>query len=153
MLPLVTWDRGCSRQISLLPLQHLVIPCKPYVSDLSVSLQAGQPLVVLVDDDLDCYLLDEEDEDTGPDKNELQNQLRTLGSKLEDLNTCNDLIIKHGAALQRSLSELEQLEAPTDAANQIKAVNERATLFRITSNAMINVSIVTLNASQQISVA
>ena len=82
---------------------------------------------------------DEEEEGTGPDKNELQNLLRTLGSKLEDLNTCNDLITKHGQALQRSLSELEQLEGAAEPAI-IKSVNERATLFRITSNAMINVS-------------
>jgi len=61
-------------------------------------------------------------------------------SKLDDLSTCNDLIAKHGAALQRSLSELEGLRVPVDGGEKIKAVNERATLFRITSNAMINVS-------------
>lgn len=76
-----------------------------------------------------------------PDKNELQNTIRTLSAKLEDLNTCNDLITKHGAALQRALGELEHLDHNTDtAAAKIKSVNERATLFRITSNAMINVS-------------
>lgn len=32
---------------------------------------------------------------------EIQSTLRTLGSKVEDLNTCNDLIVKHGSALQR----------------------------------------------------
>lgn len=74
------------------------------------------------------------------DKNELQSILKTLNAKLEDLSTCNDLIIKHGTALQRSLSELESLETIPDAVNKIKSVNERATLFRITSNAMINVS-------------
>lgn len=86
---------------------------------------------------------DEEDENPKePEKNELQNTLRQLSSKLEDLNTCNDLIVKHGAALQRSLSELEHLslsESP-DLPQKVKAVNERATLFRITANAMINVS-------------
>ncbi|XP_035691252.1 oxysterol-binding protein 1-like [Branchiostoma floridae] len=77
---------------------------------------------------------------TSPDKNEIQNTLRILSAKLEDLNTCNDLIAKHGAALQRSLSELEMLdkENSTDVQSKVKAVNERATLFRITSNAMIN---------------
>ena len=33
---------------------------------------------------------------------EVQSTLRTLGSKVEDLSTCNDLIAKHGSALQRS---------------------------------------------------
>lgn len=77
-----------------------------------------------------------------PDKHELQNTLRALGSKLDDLNTCNDLIIKHGAALQRALNELEALNASlsTEHTQKMKSVNERATLFRITANAMINVS-------------
>ncbi|KAM9221556.1 oxysterol-binding protein 1 isoform 2-T2 [Dugong dugon] len=72
------------------------------------------------------------------DKTELQNTLRALSSKVEDLSTCNDLIAKHGTALQRSLSELESLKLPAESNEKIKQVNERATLFRITSNAMIN---------------
>lgn len=55
--------------------------------------------------------------------------------RLENLKTCYDLITKHGSALQRALSELESGE---DLANKNKIVNERATLFRISSNAMIN---------------
>lgn len=58
--------------------------------------------------------------------------------KLGDLSTCNDLIAKHGAALQRSLNELDGLRIPYESSEKLKAVNERATLFRITSNAMIN---------------
>ncbi|XP_061115990.1 oxysterol-binding protein 2 isoform X2 [Conger conger] len=72
------------------------------------------------------------------DRSEIQGTLKTLASKLDDLSTCNDLIAKHGAALQRSLSELEALRLPLEGGEKIKAVNERATLFRITSNAMIN---------------
>ncbi|XP_033947063.1 oxysterol-binding protein 2 isoform X3 [Pseudochaenichthys georgianus] len=72
------------------------------------------------------------------DRSELQGTLKILVSKLDDLSTCNDLIAKHGAALQRSLSELEGLKVPVEGGEKIKAVNERATLFRITSNAMIN---------------
>lgn len=79
------------------------------------------------------------------DKTELQNTLRTLSSKVEDLSTCNDLIAKHGTALQRSLSELESLKLPAESSEKIKQVNERATLFRITSNAMINVSTCTVS--------
>uniref|UniRef100_A0A672NR63 Oxysterol-binding protein 2-like n=1 Tax=Sinocyclocheilus grahami TaxID=75366 RepID=A0A672NR63_SINGR len=73
-----------------------------------------------------------------PDRALIQGALKTLASKLEDLSTCNELIGKHGAALQRSLSELEDLRAPSDGVDKLKTVNERATLFRITSNAMIN---------------
>uniref|UniRef100_G3PXR0 Oxysterol-binding protein n=1 Tax=Gasterosteus aculeatus aculeatus TaxID=481459 RepID=G3PXR0_GASAC len=69
---------------------------------------------------------------------EIQSTLRTLGSKVEDLNTCNDLIVKHGSALQRSLSELEGIRVVGDMGEKMRQVTERATLFRITSNAMIN---------------
>uniref|UniRef100_A0A3B3Y098 Oxysterol-binding protein n=1 Tax=Poecilia mexicana TaxID=48701 RepID=A0A3B3Y098_9TELE len=75
---------------------------------------------------------------TQSDRSEIQGTLKILVSKLDDLSTCNDLIAKHGAALQRSLSELEGLKVPLEGGEKIKAVNERATLFRITSNAMIN---------------
>ncbi|KAK2845320.1 hypothetical protein Q7C36_010174 [Tachysurus vachellii] len=80
----------------------------------------------------------EEEPTSRSDRSELQGTLKTLASKLDDLCTCNDLIAKHGAALQRSLSELEALRVPVEGSEKIKAVNERATLFRITSNAMIN---------------
>ncbi|XP_062373811.1 oxysterol-binding protein 1 isoform X2 [Sardina pilchardus] len=69
---------------------------------------------------------------------EVQSTLRTLGSKVEDLSTCNDLIAKHGSALQRSLSELEGVKIGGETGDKIRQVTERATLFRITSNAMIN---------------
>uniref|UniRef100_A0A3B3UL64 Oxysterol-binding protein n=1 Tax=Poecilia latipinna TaxID=48699 RepID=A0A3B3UL64_9TELE len=80
----------------------------------------------------------DEEPTTQSDRSEIQGTLKILVSKLDDLSTCNDLIAKHGAALQRSLSELEGLKVPLEGGEKIKAVNERATLFRITSNAMIN---------------
>jgi len=75
-----------------------------------------------------------------PEKLELDSTLRILGTKLSDVRTCGDLVTKHGTALQRALGELEQLESQSEAAARIKNVNERATLFRISSGAMINVS-------------
>ncbi|KAM4707860.1 oxysterol-binding protein 2 isoform 2-T2 [Discoglossus pictus] len=80
----------------------------------------------------------DEDPSSQSDKSELHSSLKALTSKLDDLSTCNDLIAKHGAALQRSLSELENLKLSSESGEKIKSVNERATLFRITSNAMIN---------------
>ncbi|KAJ8007978.1 hypothetical protein DPEC_G00099960 [Dallia pectoralis] len=74
----------------------------------------------------------------GSQSSEVQSTLRTLGSKVDDLSTCNDLISKHGSALQRSLSELDSLRLTAEAGDKIRQVTERATLFRITSNAMIN---------------
>ncbi|XP_051056396.1 oxysterol-binding protein 2 isoform X2 [Phodopus roborovskii] len=85
---------------------------------------------------------DSEDDDEEPaapaDKSELHHTLKNLSLKLDDLSTCNDLIAKHGAALQRSLNELDSLKIPSESGEKLKVVNERATLFRITSNAMIN---------------
>ncbi|XP_031994321.1 oxysterol-binding protein 2 isoform X9 [Hylobates moloch] len=81
----------------------------------------------------------DDDEATTPaDKSELHHTLKNLSLKLDDLSTCNDLIAKHGAALQRSLTELDGLKIPSESGEKLKVVNERATLFRITSNAMIN---------------
>ncbi|XP_035954358.1 oxysterol-binding protein 2 isoform X3 [Halichoerus grypus] len=82
---------------------------------------------------------DDDDETASPaDKSELHCTIKSLSLKLDDLSTCNDLIAKHGAALQRSLSELDGLKIPQESSEKLKVVNERATLFRITSNAMIN---------------
>lgn len=58
---------------------------------------------------------------------------------MEDLQMCYDLISKHGNTLQKSLSELESLDSVTDMTSKMKAINERATLFRIASSKMINV--------------
>ncbi|XP_038947936.1 oxysterol-binding protein 2 isoform X2 [Rattus norvegicus] len=82
---------------------------------------------------------DDDEEPAAPaDNSDLHHTLKTLSLKLDDLGTCNDLIAKHGAALQRSLNELDSLKIPSESGEKLKVVNERATLFRITSNAMIN---------------
>ncbi|EDO26725.1 predicted protein, partial [Nematostella vectensis] len=64
--------------------------------------------------------------------------IKPLSSKLSDLQTCNDLVGKHGSALQRAIGELQEIEDNHTLFNKLKAVNEKATLFRITSNAMIS---------------
>ncbi|XP_056888506.1 oxysterol-binding protein 2 isoform X2 [Takifugu flavidus] len=108
------------------------------MNDQSVTLSLAAwrshplPLLLPLDDSGD------EEPAAQSDRSEIQGTLKILVSKLDDLSTCNDLIAKHGAALQRSLSELEGLKIPLEGGEKIKAVNERATLFRITSNAMIN---------------
>lgn len=89
-------------------------------------------------------VLDSEDDedfsgrDINSDKQELQSMLKSVISKLDDLRTCHELMVRHGGSLQRSLTELEQLDNPAEAVARSKSVNERATLFRITSNAMLN---------------
>ncbi|KAH9645572.1 hypothetical protein HF086_005221 [Spodoptera exigua] len=58
---------------------------------------------------------------------------RELAARFHDLRTCSELVARHGAALQRSLVDMET--PPTDTTKQ---VSERATLFRISCNAMMN---------------
>lgn len=88
--------------------------------------------------------LDEEEEeyqDNDNQKTEQGTAVKDLNQRLEDLQTCNDLIAKRGSVLQRTLNELETLEPLyPDLITKIKAVNEKATIFRIAVNAMINVS-------------
>lgn len=81
---------------------------------------------------------DEEEDDSNAHSipsEELNVVIRDLTARLENLKTCYDLISKHGVALQRALTELETGD---DLPNKSKIVSERATLFRISSNAMIN---------------
>lgn len=85
---------------------------------------------------------DEEEDDSNAmsvPSEEMNTVIRDLSGKLENLKTCFDLISKHGTALQRALTDLETGD---DVTSRSKAVSERATLFRISSNAMINVSAV-----------
>ncbi|KRY00236.1 Oxysterol-binding protein 1 [Trichinella pseudospiralis] len=72
------------------------------------------------------------------DKNEVHCMTRVLQSKLDDLLTCQDIITKHGSSLQKSLSEVEQISNGADLSAKVRTIHERATLFRITIDAMIN---------------
>jgi len=125
--------------------------------DESILMGPNGPMGCEIMQDLDGEMVHE------IDKVEITNVVKLLGSKLEDLQTCHDLIVKHGLALQRSLGELEinqdqQRPGSVNSQNsdhqhmdhnaKVKAVNERATLFKITSNAMINASAEFLDLSQ-----
>ena len=90
-----------------------------------------------LDDDLECVGVCAGS--SGLVKQELDAVLRLLNTKLLDLRNCTDLIAKHGAALQRTLCELEQVDSQVEATARIKGVNERATLFRVASSAVISV--------------
>lgn len=84
-------------------------------------------------------LLSDEEEDSNGDQAE---NIKPLNTKLDDLQTCNDLVGKHGSALQRAIVELQEVEDNPTLFTKLKFVNEKATLFRITANAMISVSMI-----------
>ncbi|ODN04933.1 Oxysterol-binding protein 1 [Orchesella cincta] len=79
-----------------------------------------------------------EEVSTPIDGHEVTNVFKMLNAKLDDLQTCCELINKHGNSLTKALSDLEMLDSHQDMSGKVKQVNERATLFRITSTAMIN---------------
>lgn len=88
--------------------------------------------------------IDEEEDDVNVrsiPSQELNAAISELSLKLENLRMCNDLISKNGRLLQSALAELESGD---DLASKTKQVTERATVFRISSNAMINVSSIRL---------
>jgi len=78
----------------------------------------------------------------GVQENDIITSLKALSTKLDDLQTYNDLITKQGNALQKAVTELEITgtnESGDDSASLLsKQVTERAALFRITSTAMIS---------------
>lgn len=85
---------------------------------------------------------DEEEDDSNAlsvPSEEMNTVIRELSAKLENLKTCFELIGKHNAALHRALNEYEAGEDMS--AGRGKLVGERATLFRISSNAMVTVSL------------
>lgn len=67
------------------------------------------------------------------DRAEIATISKTFDAKLDDLKMCMDLINRHYQALHRTLGDLEQIDKSETTINTIKGVNERATLFRITS--------------------
>nr|XP_050848076.1 oxysterol-binding protein 1 isoform X1 [Vespula vulgaris]XP_050848077.1 oxysterol-binding protein 1 isoform X1 [Vespula vulgaris] len=93
---------------------------------------------------------EEEYQDNDNQKAEQGTAVKDLSQRLEDLQTCNDLIAKRGSILQRALNELETLEPLyPDLITKIKTVNEKATIFRIAANAMISTSNDYLQLAQQ----
>lgn len=81
---------------------------------------------------------DEETEDSG-DLEDWSGIVRKLESQLNGLQTCADVLTKHWKNLAKPLSEMEANADPEALQGKTKEVCERATLFRIATNAMINV--------------
>jgi DNA uptake protein ComE-like DNA-binding protein len=71
------------------------------------------------------------------DRAELASMNKTFDAKLDDLKMCMDLINRHYQALHRTLADLEQVDKSEGTVNILKSVNERATLFRITSTGIL----------------
>ncbi|CAF0817646.1 unnamed protein product [Rotaria sordida] len=92
----------------------------------------------LINDDLNKQQHSNDQTKQTTDRVELATMNKTLDAKLDDLKMCMDLINRHYQALHRTLADLEQIDKSEATIITIKSVNERATLFRITSTAMLN---------------
>ncbi|XP_072392952.1 oxysterol-binding protein 1 isoform X1 [Diabrotica undecimpunctata] len=80
---------------------------------------------------------DEEIDESG-DFEDWSGVVRKLESQLNDLQTCGDVLVKHWKHLAKSLGEMETNSDHELLQGKNKEVCERATLFRIASNAMVN---------------
>ncbi|XP_063926416.1 oxysterol-binding protein 1 isoform X2 [Zophobas morio] len=81
---------------------------------------------------------EEEAEDGSGSPEEWSSVVRKLEAQLNDIQTCSDLIQKHWKSLVKPLTEMETNLDPDGVQSKSKEVGERATLFRISTNAMIN---------------
>ncbi|EFA08460.1 oxysterol-binding protein 1 isoform X1 [Tribolium castaneum] len=82
---------------------------------------------------------DEEETDEGSGSPEdWSSVVRKLEAQLNDIQTCSDLIQRHWKSLVKPLTEMETNLDPDSVQAKSKEVSERATLFRISTNAMIN---------------
>jgi len=93
-----------------------------------------------LDEEMEMQMAADEAYSVETAQSDMQNTLRLMSAKTQDLLTCQELLAKHGTTLHTALIELEhQLVAAGDtgAHQRLKIINERATLFRITADAMI----------------
>lgn len=73
-------------------------------------------------------------------KNDVESFLTAMARRLEDLSSCQALVARQGDSLTKALTDLESSRDPGDTATRIRAINEKATVFRVAASAMINVS-------------
>lgn len=71
---------------------------------------------------------------------EVSSVVSSLNKKLSELRSQSEIISKHSKALQRCLTELENIDIPPEVSTKIKAWMERANLIRIASVGMVTVS-------------
>ena len=83
------------------------------------------------------YFVSVEDESDSDIDDEVS--IKSINAKLEDLTTCNNLVSSHGGSLQKSIGDHVDNKQSTSGEQHLKSINEKAQLFRITSNAMVNV--------------
>ena len=81
--------------------------------------------------------------DSSDNKN-IDEMIKSLTSKFNDVQTCTELLTRHYTALTKAIADTEPTiytasEKPQEVTAKIKALNERSALFRLTSGAVLRV--------------
>ncbi|KAK2720637.1 oxysterol-binding protein 1-like isoform X2 [Artemia franciscana] len=91
-------------------------------------------------------LEDEEEYDNNAgdssDNKNIDEMIKSLTSKFNDVQTCTELLTRHYTALTKAIADTEPTistasEKPQEVTAKIKALNERSALFRLTSGAVL----------------
>ncbi|XP_045468816.1 oxysterol-binding protein 1 isoform X2 [Harmonia axyridis] len=119
--------------VTALELAKAKAMLKPYISWNQLMNLEGRRRSMESEDD------EEQEVDGSGNPEEWSSVIRKLEAQLNDLETCSELIQKHWKSLCKPLNELESSNGDLEICQgKTKEVGERATLFRISTNAMIN---------------
>lgn len=79
----------------------------------------------------------DDEESLEAEKTELENMLRALQHKLNELSLSHEFVLKQSTVLGKSLNELENVAAKPDETT-IKKINERSTVYKIAMLGVVN---------------
>jgi hypothetical protein len=81
---------------------------------------------------------DSDDEESfEAEKNELENMLKALQHKLNELSLSHEFVLKQSNVLNKSLNELESIQTKPEEST-IKTINERSTVYKIAMLGVVN---------------
>ena len=80
---------------------------------------------------------DEDDPTLEAEKLEMENMLRVLEHKLNEMSLSHEFVLKHSSMLTKSLNDLESIQSKPDEST-IKTINERSTVYKIAMRGVVN---------------
>jgi hypothetical protein len=79
----------------------------------------------------------DDEESIEAEKNELENMLKALQHKLNELSLSHEFVLKQSNVLNKSLNDLENIQIKPDEST-IKTINERSTVYKIAMLGVVN---------------
>ena len=80
---------------------------------------------------------DEDDPNLEAEKHEMENMLRVLEHKLNELSLSHEFVLKHSNMLTKSLNDIESIQSRPEEST-IKTINERSTVYKIAMRGVVN---------------